>query len=70
MKGITKIVSAEAKQEMFDRVAQALKGTEGISESLDEGKVVALKKQREDMRVALRKATSQLKLEVRKNRGC
>ena len=66
MKGITPIVSAEAKQEMFERIAQALKGTEGISESLDEGKVVALKKQREYMRVALKKASSELRNEVRK----
>ena len=63
-------MSEEAKKEMIDRVFEALKGTQGISDTVDDDKVAALKKKREEMKNELKAASSKLKGEKRKGRDC
>ena len=53
---------------MIDRVFEALKGTQGISDTVDDDKVAALKKKREEMKNELKAASSKLKGEKKKRK--
>ena len=64
----TSAVSEEAKKEMIDRVFEALKGTQGITDTVDETKVASLKRKREEMRNELKATSSKLKSEIRKKK--
>ena len=59
-------MSEEAKREMINRVFEALKGTEGLSDTIDESKVASLKRKREEMKAELSATSKKLKAEVRK----
>ena len=65
----TPAVSEEAKTEMLNRVFEALKGTQGLSDSVDESKVALPKRKREEVKTELKATSSKLKLEIRKRRG-
>lgn len=62
----TPALSEEAKKEMINRVFEALKGTQGLSDSVDETKVAQLKRKREEVKTELKATSSKLKLEIRK----
>ena len=62
-------MSEEAKKEMINRVFEALKGTQGLSDSVDESKVAQLKRKREEVKTELKATSSKLKLGIRKSRG-
>ena len=62
----TPALSEEAKREMINRVFEALKGTQGISDTVDENKVALLRRKREEMRTELKATSSKLKLEIKK----
>ena len=54
---------------MINRVFEALKGTEGLSDAVDESKVASLKRKREEMKAELKATSTKLKSEVRKKPG-